>query len=181
VAEGWLPGDFAVVHSRAAVGRLVHALQDLSGGGPDYEHVIMGMPAGQIVEAMPGGAVQVKFHYDPADVWWSTNRLPIRMEPSAYQRRLIVASAQLYAEENVGYSFADYLALAAHTWHLPAPGLEGYVKSTRHMICSQLADKCYEDAGVHLFNDGRWNGYVRPADLGRLISAPDRGGFDGRA
>jgi hypothetical protein len=37
------------------------------------------------------------------------------------------------------------------------------------MICSQLVDQCYQDAGVHLFADGRWPGDVTPADLYRLI------------
>jgi hypothetical protein len=171
--QGWLPGDFAVVHSHAAVGQLVHLLQGISGGGPDYEHVIVGLAQGRIVEAMPGGAVDVPFHYSPADVFWSTHRLPIAMEPSELQRSLIVNAARRYT--GVGYSFADYAALAAHTWHLPAPGLERFVASTRHMICSQLADQCYQDAGVHLFSDGRWPGYVRPADLARLVGAPPPG------
>ncbi len=33
------------------------------------------------------------------------------------------------------------------------------------MICSQLVDQSYQDAGVHLFSDGRWSGYVTPGAL----------------
>ena len=40
------------------------------------------------------------------------------------------------------------------------------------MICSQLVDYCYLMAGVHLFNDGRWPGYVTPEDLANVIADP---------
>jgi hypothetical protein len=40
--------------------------------------------------------------------------------------------------------------------------------STKHMICSQLADETALRGGWHLFDDGRWPGYVPPCDLYRL-------------
>lgn len=171
--EGWLPGDFAVVHSSAVVGRLVHRLQQLSGNGSeDYEHVIVGLPGGLIVEAMPGGAQAVPFHYSPDAVFWSTNRLAGPLQPTNDQRMAICAAARRAAGDKIGYSWLDYLALAAHTWHVPAPGLRGFIESSQRAICSQLADLCYEQAGVHLFSDQRWPGYVRPCDLATLIGAP---------
>jgi hypothetical protein len=39
------------------------------------------------------------------------------------------------------------------------------------MICSQLVDFCYAKAGVRLFADNRWEGYVTPADLAGLLHA----------
>ncbi len=44
-----------------------------------------------------------------------------------------------------------------------------YVASSKHMICSQLVDFVYMQSGIHLFNDGRWPGYVTPADLASLL------------
>ena len=71
----------------------------------------------------------------------------------------------------VPYSFADYAALAAHRLHIPAPGLREFIGSSKSMICSQLVDQCYVDAGVHLFRDSRWPGFVTPAALAGLIRA----------
>ena len=38
------------------------------------------------------------------------------------------------------------------------------------MICSQLVDQCYLEAGIHLYDDGRDPGDVTPADLAELVS-----------
>ncbi len=81
-----------------------------------------------------------------------------------------MAAARGYAAAEADYSFLDYLALAAHRYRLPVPGLRTYIKSTGHLICSQLVDACYQAAGVQLFDDHRWNGYVTPSDLARRIS-----------
>lgn len=69
------------------------------------------------------------------------------------------------------YSVADYFALAAHRLHIPAPHLKRYVRSSGHMICSQLADAAAAEGGWHLFEDGRWPGDVTPGDLYRLYQA----------
>jgi hypothetical protein len=173
----WLPGDFAVVHSSALAGRLIHRLQSLSGGRADYEHAIIGVRCGLIVEAEPDGAVMVPMHYPPEAVCWSTGRLPGRPDGQSQpaidprQRDRIITAAARYV--GTPYSFADYLAIAAHSWHLPLPGLgQRFVADSGHMICSQLVDQCYQDAALHLFDDGRWPGYVRPCDLADLIRAP---------
>jgi hypothetical protein len=47
--------------------------------------------------------------------------------------------------------------------------LKSYVANSRHMICSQLVDQVYFAAGVHLFDDGRIDGDVTPADLVNLL------------
>jgi hypothetical protein len=43
------------------------------------------------------------------------------------------------------------------------------VASAKHLISSQLVDRAQQDAGVQLFADGRWPGFVRPSDLAELI------------
>src|SRR5258708_29450415 len=78
------------------------------------------------------------------------------------QRTAICLAAR--SNIGVGYSWADYMAIAAHRLHIPSPGLRDFIADSTHQICSQLIDTCYADAGVHLFADGRWPGYVTPAD-----------------
>jgi len=50
----------------------------------------------------------------------------------------------------------------------PPGWLLDYVAGTGHIICSQLVDQCYLDAGVHLFDDGRFVGDVTPGDLAHV-------------
>ena len=73
------------------------------------------------------------------------------------------------AHQDVGYGFLDYGALILHGLHVPAPGLREYIDSTKHQICSQFVDSAYSANSVHLFDDGRWSGYVKPGDLAQLL------------
>ncbi|MCX4748117.1 hypothetical protein OG455_21815 [Kitasatospora sp. NBC_01287] len=161
------PGDFAVVHMGGDIGRLIRVGQWLNGDGfADYEHAFVLVGDGEVIEAEPGGAQRAPLaEYDGRPIRWSSGIVPLTND----QRVEIVAAARRYLR--VPYSFFDYAALAAHRFKVPGNALlKGYVADTRHQICSQLVDQCYQDAGVHLFEDGRWPGYVTPADLGRLIA-----------
>ena len=164
-----LPGDFAVVHVGSGIGSLIRAGQWLNGGGfADYEHAFVLVDEDQIVQAEPGGAdlCPVSHFQDGRAIRWSTGRIALTDD----QRAAIVAAARHYI--GTPYSAADYFALAAHHLHLPVgPLLRHYVADSRHMICSQLVDQCYQDAGVQLFNDHRWPGYVTPADLARIAGS----------
>lgn len=160
------PGDFGLVHMGGDAGKLIRLGQYLDGDGfADYEHAFIYVGNGMIVEAEPGGAKYVRIHYN--DVLWSTGWLTIPDE----QRIKIVNAA--IAFQGVPYSAMDYFAIAARRLKLGilVPGLREYVKTTKHMICSQLVDACYQQAGVQLFNDGRWPGYVTPAALASLCGA----------
>lgn len=160
-----LPGDFGLCRISGPVGILIRVGQWLNGSGfADYEHAFIYTGAGRIIEAAPGGALETDLaEYADRPIVWSTDRLPLTGE----QRTTIVAAARSYI--GVPYSFADYLSVALARFHLRLPFVRRYVASTGHMICSQLVDQCYQDAGVHLFADGRWPGDVTPADLGGLI------------
>jgi uncharacterized protein YycO len=161
------PGDYAVVHLAGATGRLISLGERLCGDGfTQYDHALIYMGGMLIVEAEPGGARQRKIAdwscgYEQTE--WSTGKI----EVTAVQRGRICAAAARYT--GVPYSWLDYFALAAHHLRLPAPGLRAYIASTRHQICSQLVDSAYLDAGVHLFSDGRFPGYVMPSDLAALL------------
>lgn len=163
-----LPGDFAVVRMGGRGGRLIRIGQWLNGDGfADFQHAFVYVGDGELVEAQPGGAeLRPLAVYDNRPTRWSSGRIQLTDD----QRRAVVAAARGYV--GTPYSVADYFALAAHRLRLPVgPVLRKYVADSRHMICSQLVDQCYLDAGVHLFSDGRWPGYVTPADLANLLGS----------
>ncbi|MFF7635565.1 hypothetical protein ACFZB9_20775 [Kitasatospora sp. NPDC008050] len=148
------------------IGRLIRLGQWLNGDGfANYEHAFLMIDDDTLAEAEPGGVRQAPLaEYGVTRIRWSSGTIELTDD----QREAVIAAARRYLR--VPYSFLDYAALAAHRFHLPgSPLLKGYVASTRHLICSQLVDQCYQDAGVHLFDDGRWPGYVTPADLDRRI------------
>jgi uncharacterized protein YycO len=159
------PGDFEVVPMGGEGGKWIHIAQILNNsGGADYEHARLYLGNGNIVEAQPGGARIAPWR--PVDNGlWSTGIIELTTE----QRLNIVAAGRSFA--GVPYSAVDYFAIAAKHFKLGplVPGLKDYVESSKHMICSQLVDKAYQCAGVQLFDDKRWNGYVTPADLAGLL------------
>lgn len=165
-----LPGDFCCCDIAGDIGGFIHLAQKLSGGPySQYEHVFVFTGDGLAVEAEPGGAKEVKCP-NPDLQLWSTGIIT----PTDEQRRRIVTSARMYAEKKVPYSFLDYAAIFAHQEHLDFPGIQHYISYTGHMICSQLVDQCYFNAGYHLFTDNRWPGYVRPSDMVSAIMAEER-------
>jgi hypothetical protein len=149
----WLNGDGFGVYQHAGV--VLDAVPAASGG---Y--------SGRVLQAEPGGArIRPLEGYDGRSTVYVS---PVGLTEA--QRWRICTEAYKY--EDVPYAFADYAALAAHRLHLPAPGLRRYIESTGHMICSQLCDRVYLDAGIHLFRDGRWSGYVTPMDLWHALRMP---------
>jgi hypothetical protein len=177
-----LPGDFRVVPVGGAGGKLIELGEWLNGHGfAQYQHAEvfvgsdigplagtlavkqLGTPSlGYVVRAQPGGAKLALLDRVPGELW-STGRIII----SGRQRQLITQAS--LGIIGTGYSSLDYLALAIHHFGISAPGLQAYISSTNHMICSQCVDWAYLQGGVHLFSDNRWPGYVTPADLAAVI------------
>lgn len=163
------PGDFACVPISGDTGKLIGVAEHMCGDKfSQYQHAFVYLGDGKIVEAEPGGArvIALPRPYEPwaRGVLWSTGKFPA-VTPEIGQA--IATAAQRL--DGTPYSFLDYAALAAHHAHVPAPGLARFIGSEHHMICSQLVDYAYHEAGVRLFSDGRWPGYVMPADLAALI------------
>lgn len=166
------PGMFAVIRTTGGLSPMIAIGEKLTDGLGKWTHAVVCTSVDQlgipwITEAEPGGAVNVPFHYWDNEYQWSGEAI------TAGKGAEIAAAAIRRA--GTPYSYADYFAIAAHKLRIPAPNLREYIAGDGHMICSQLADKCYQDAGVQLFNDGRWNGYVTPGDLGKLISHSRQG------
>lgn len=165
------PGDIGLTQISGAGGKAIRIAQWLNGEGwADFQHAFMVTEVDDrgdihIVEAMPGGAQHVANWHDPARTRWL-------ICPDKY-RDAVAASARGFI--GVGYSAADYVALAAHRFHIPAPHLERYIKDSGHMICSQLVDAAAAEGGWHLFDDNRWPGYVTPLSLNRLWESLPRG------
>jgi hypothetical protein len=168
------PGDFCCIPISGSVGKLVSIGEWLDGSGfTDYDHaeIYVGMPDtagpyGYTFGAYPGGAKLIALPCIPdglPDALWSTGHISL----TTGQRDAIVINSILLT--GTPYSSLDYFALAAHRLRLPVPLLKNYIASTKHMICSQLVDYVYSGSGVHLFTDGRWPGFVTPADLAEVI------------
>jgi hypothetical protein len=171
-------GDFVLVPIPGTAGKLISFGEWLDGSGfTDYDHaeIYVGNPEGLAPSkfgytfgAYPGGAMAIPLATAPADIpdaLWSCGMFYLTDE----DRATIVKNA--LALTGTPYSAADYFALAAHRLHLPVPFLKKYVASSKHMICSQLVDYVYMESNIHLFNDGRWPGYVTPADLASVIKS----------
>ena len=169
-------GDIACLQISGQVGDLIRVGQWLCGDGfRNFEHceIYVGLPdeegpLGYTLGAYPGGADLVPVPEDQGGWLWSTGQVKLT-DP---QRALIVNAA--LALKGTPYSALDYFAIAAHRLGLPDPDheMQTYIGDTKSMICSQLADYCYLQGGVHLFSDGRWPGYVTPEDIANVISHP---------
>lgn len=153
--------DFFLAPISGIGGKAIRVGQWLNGDGYlKIQHAGIYTGEGKTVEAMPGGAIEGEIsRFDPDTLVWSTDIIGLTDD----QRRLIREYA--LGDIGVGYSDLDYFALALHRFHIPTPGLKHYIMTSGHMICSQLVDREYARAGVHLFNDGRWDGDVTPGDL----------------
>jgi hypothetical protein len=162
------PGDIGLTSITGAVGWLIKFGQWLNGDGfGAYQHAFVVLPGGRLIEAMPGGAiVDYLDKYNDRGVLYVS---PADLTPA--QRKAICDSALRYRD--VPYSFVDYLALALHRFHIPWPGLRHYIESSGHLICSQLADRAYSDAGQRIFTDERWDGFVTPMGLANELAFDD--------
>lgn len=173
-----LPADWAVVQIHQPAGTMIKLMQlTMPGCAPRWAkwvHAItcVSIDPIMIVEATPQGTKHVPFHYNPADVFWSTGI--ITKDITARDTSVSAAMAATEANDGQGiqYSFADYGAQFLHAWHIPAPGLQDYIADTGHMICSEDVDQFEKDGGTHLFTDDRWAGYVAPWMLAKRIGAP---------
>ncbi|QDH93995.1 peptidase [Streptomyces phage Evy] len=158
------PGDIGLTRIGGLTGVLVGLGQFILRDASRYTHVFVVLSETEVIEAMPGGAI-----ISPLDKYAGTTKygsplaayLDIKLTPE--QREAIVREARQL--EGVPYSFLDYVALALERVGLHWKWIESRVTSSKHMICSQLADEAYKRAGVHLFEDGRLSQKVTPGDL----------------
>lgn len=139
---------------------------------------------GSLVEAMPGGAVEVPLMLDRGRAGFAYARLP-----EDYPGQASDAAAIARAMVGTPYSFASYAALAAWRWGIktprlerwigrrgepvlidePAPGMVDEVSPPREAICSVLADQAWSLTGKKIM-EGVPHQCVTPGALaGRLL------------
>lgn len=152
-------GTIGLTQIAGGVGKGIEFGQWLNGEGFEiWEHAFVLLPGNLILEAEPGGARIVPLHY--SEVYWCNNIF--KLLPTIMETRLTEEAFKL---KGIPYSFADYAALAAHRLHIPGPHLRKFIQTSKHEICSQLADDFYWRLGSKIFDDNRWPGYVTPASL----------------
>jgi hypothetical protein len=160
-----LTGQYFVTKMSGAGGVLIGIGERLLGDNGDYQHA--GLCVGdQVIEAMPGGAILTPLSYytdrPPGSTIWSD--LPLGVTEAD-----AVASAGL-ALKDTPYFWGDYFSLALEQLHIRPAWVKRRVATSTSMICSQLVDRAYANAGFHLFADGRDPGDVTPGDLYTLIT-----------
>lgn len=159
------PGDIGLTTVSGWGGKGIRIAQCLMGCPWDAKQHAFGVESVDpgtgklwIVEAMPDGARHVINKHGAEQTIYL--RCPDEFRAGVAQAYLDLVGTP--------YSWLDYQAIALHHLGIPAPHLKKFIQSTKHMICSQLVDEGALRGGWHLFDDGRWPGYVPPCDLWRL-------------
>lgn len=178
--EDLRPGDIMFAnHVRPwAADALIWAGQGALGQGRYPHHVGVVVEsayesrAPRMVQAMPSGAEEVELGPD----FWTPDYVYIRPRyglpnrllglerlSEVSQAFLVARAARSYV--GTPYSFLDYLAIAGVHLGIKNGPIRRRVTSSKHMICSQLADQALTDAGYHVFDDGRLPQDVTPGAL----------------
>ena len=153
------PGDFMVV---ATPGWQAHAIRLITRS--PVNHAVLMTEPGRVIEEDPGGAREDNLsNYDGMFQRWS-NLLATDQERDA-----VVAAARTHL--GVGYSWLDDACIGLADllgWRVPTPVRSRLCRPDR-LMCSQLVDTAYKEAGFSLFKDGRIPGDVAPGDLLDII------------
>jgi cell wall-associated NlpC family hydrolase len=158
-------GDYGVVRTAGWAGTLIRWVTRST-----VNHAFIYVD-GQVIEGRPAGAGYASLAGYPVVEW---SHLPLTDE----QRAAIVARAKSHI--GAPYSWVDVVAIGLADlfgWHIPATVRARLGRKDR-LMCSQLVDLSYHEAGVELFDDGRIPGDVSPGDLLELIQrtpAPSEG------
>lgn len=164
-------GDIGITRISGWGGAAIRVAQWADGCGfADYEHAfvvteVMADGTVWIVEAMPDGARHVPNWHKPEETVYL--RCPDQFRASVADAAISIAL------KHTPYSWLDYGAIALHRFHIPVPHLKSFIESSGSMICSQLCDRAANMGGWHLYNDGRWDGFVPPCELTALVREQD--------
>jgi uncharacterized protein YycO len=148
-------GDYFVVRTNGLAAWLIRL-----GTRSPVNHAGVFVGDGAIIEAQPGGAVRSPVTDYPNAIW---SDLPLTDSDRA--------SIAHWATAQVGvpYGWPDIAALTLACFGIKPRFVAKRIERMDRLICSQLCDKAYLLAGVHLFDDGRLTGEVTPGALLHLI------------
>ena len=174
------PGDFFVQRTTTTNWRdqiMAHIIQWGTASNVNHAGIYIGTIEGTptIVEARPCGAgyAPLTEYLGPNTKWSQGTTIP----DQATRQRITHAAINLVGTP---YSWIDCIAVAIAQkrlgHHLDAtkpldqqPWWYQRIARTDRLMCSQLVDYAYFQAGVHLFDYGRPFGLVSPADLDHVI------------
>lgn len=158
------PGDVFFTQITGILGFFIRFAQLLTGDASRYTHVGILLDDNTVVAAQPGGAEHITLEElmtrqaeTGAPFGWSA------WELTDETRSAIVKSARKYI--GTPYNFLDYLSILLVTLRIRPKRFKERVHNNKKLICSQLVDQVYLEAGIHLFDDGRLSGDVTPGDL----------------
>lgn len=158
------PGDYFVVSTG---GWMAHIIRMATSSKVNHAGIYLGN--NKVLEAEPHGAVIRKLNNRYSNAVWSNVKM------TASERAACISEA--VAMEGTKYSYLTILVLGlvnVFKWNAPN-WLIKIMQKPKRMVCSQMVDQVYLNAGVHLFNDGRISGLVTPGDLLDLIEAGRNG------
>jgi len=146
-------GDIAMVKTTAIWGALIRVFTRSR-----YDHAVLILnDRGLAVEAVPSGA---RYCYvQPEDI--------VVSPPLTSDQRLVVR-AKGHALIGTRYNFLDVGLLGLAQLGVRAEWLRKRLARADRLFCSQLIDLALQDAGYHLFEDGRLPQNVSPGDLADL-------------
>lgn len=155
------PGDIGCVSIKGDVGFLIRLGQACLGlGFRNIEHCFVHLGVGRIVEAEPGGAREANLdEYDGRTIVW------VRC-PDEHRDAVAAAARGLIGTP---YAGLDYVAIAAHRFHIP--GFKRIALSTSSMICSTLSVIAARRGGWRLLIPTP-AGYVVPDMVAALADPP---------
>jgi hypothetical protein len=172
------PGDFFVARTKGIFARAICVACEST-----VNHAGVYVGDGLIVEAEPGKAgARYNNVENYADALWSTHNLPDHLTPTDAQLAQIAKEAVgclgtpyglwtivviAFTQRALGRLINPAKPYAQQPWWVRR--IIDRLASTHELICSQLVDLCYSRAAVHLFDDGRWEGFVSPEDLRALL------------
>lgn len=155
-------GQFGVVRTHTTMGWIIRLFTR-----SQVSHAYLYVDEHHVIEATWNGAVinsSPKFEKEAPGELHPVSNLAL----SPAQRERVVAAARELA--GTPYGFRDIAALALVHWGVPWRWAARVVGDDKGLICSQLVDRCYANAGIHLYDDGRADGSVTPGDLLLLMA-----------
>lgn len=158
-----MPGDFGLTKIRGFAGAFVSFGQWFVGDFSPIQHALVYVGDGKVVQAMPSGAEMIRLEDASPVVKWSTGAIELKWDT----REEICEEAKWLV--GTPYSFLDYLSIFLEHLGVRPRWVLNYVKSTDHLICSQLVVEVYRRAGVDLFGLDKFPGDYTPGDLYKLL------------
>lgn len=151
-------GQFGVVRTGGFVAQMIRLMTH-----SQVNHAYVYLDDRRILEAMPSGAV-----VSPASKYAGAVKAESRFPLTAEEAAHIAGVANGFI--GTPYNFLDIVALFFLTLGFRWGWLLARAQRCDRLICSQLVDRVYTVAGLHLYNDNRPDGEVTPGNLLLLLA-----------